>query len=212
MDKRQFIDVSMSIENGMITWPSDGPVKITRVRSMEDGQRVNLSRIDMSVHTGTHVDAPVHFLRGGEGIDKAPLDLLTGPAEVIHMAGVRQIGRRHLESAGIGKGTRRLLIKTDNSLLLEKDGFDKGYSYITPDGAKYLIERGIGLIGVDYLSVAEYGKGDEVHRALLGAGTVIIEGLDLRGVEPGTYLMTALPLRIRNCDGAPARVILEKKG
>lgn len=210
MDKRLYIDISMSIENGMISWPSDGPVKIDRVRSMEDGERLNQSRIDLSAHTGTHIDAPVHFLKDGNGIDQVSLDLLIGPAVLIHIPGVRQIGAQQLDSAGAGNGIKRLLIKTDNARLLEKREFDKAYSYITLDGAQYLIEQGIGLVGVDYLSVAEYGKGDAVHRELLGAGIVIIEGLDLREVEPGSYRLTALPLRIRDCDGAPARVILEK--
>jgi arylformamidase len=210
MDKRQFFDISMSIENGMISWPGDGPVRIDRIRSMEKGERLNQSRIDMSAHTGTHIDAPFHFIEDGKGIDQVPLDLLTGPAVLIHVPGVKQIGANQLASAGAGPGTRRLLIKTDNSRLLEKVEFDEGYSHITLDGAQYLVEHGVGLVGVDYLSVAEYGKGDAVHRELLGAGIAIIEGLDLRGVGPGPYRLTALPLRIRGCDGAPARVILEK--
>jgi arylformamidase len=211
MDKRRFIDISMSIENGMISWPSDGPVKIDRIRSMENGERVNLSRINMSAHTGTHIDAPVHFLEDGKGIDQISLGLFFGPAVLIHIPGVRQIGARQLELAGAGEGTERLLIKTDNSRLLEKQEFDKRYSHISMEGAKYLVEHGIRLVGIDYLSVAEYGKGDAVHRELLGAGITIIEGLDLRGVEPGSYHLTALPLRIRDCDGAPARVILEER-
>lgn len=210
MDKRRYIDISMSVENGMITWPSDSPVNITRARSMDNGERLNKSRIDMSAHTGTHIDAPVHFLQDGNGIDQVPLELLIGPALLIHIPDVRQIGARQLESAGTGNGISRLLIKTDNSRLLEKREFDKGYSHITQDGAQYLVERGIGLVGVDYLSVAEYGKGEAVHRELLGAGIAIIEGLDLREVEPGIYRLTALPLRIKGCDGGPARVILEK--
>lgn len=208
--RQRFYDLSMSIENGMISWPSDGPVKIDRVRSMEHGERLNQSRLDMSAHTGTHIDAPVHFLKDGTGIDTVPLEILIGPAVLVNIAGVREVGSQHFQSAGIPSGTERLLVKTDNEKLLEKSKFDKEFTYITREGAGYLIEQGIRLVGVDYLSVAEYGKGDAVHRALLGAGIVIIEGLDLRDVPAGSYHMTALPLRIKDCDGAPARVVLEK--
>ncbi len=209
--ERRFIDVSMLIEDGMISWPSDGPVKVEKVRSMEDGERLNLSRLEMSAHTGTHVDAPVHFLEGGAGIDAIPLEILIGPAVLVHIPHARGIGDAQLESAGIPPGTSRLLIGTDNSSLMDKGRFDPEYAFITPDGARFLVTLGIRLVGVDYLSVAEYGKGNEVHRELLGAGIVIIEGLDFRGVAPGPYRLTALPLKIQGCDGAPARVVLEKE-
>jgi len=210
MNTRRFYDVSMPIENGMISWPGDGPVKVERVRSMENGERLNLSRLEMSAHTGTHVDAPVHFLKGGAGIDAVPLGILIGSAVLVHIPGVREIGEAHLESARIPSGTQRLLIGTDNMSLLAKGQFDTQYAFITLDGARFLVDQGVRLVGVDYLSVAQYGKGDEVHRELLGAGIVIIEGLDFRDVPPGPYHLTALPLRIRGGDGAPARVILEK--
>jgi arylformamidase len=192
----------------MISWPSDGPVKIDRVRSMDQGERLNQSRIDMSAHTGTHIDAPVHFLRNGTGIDDVPMEVLIGTAVMVDITGVRELGAEQFRSAGIMPPTERLLIRTDNAKLLEKGEFEREFAYITPEGASYLIEQGIRLVGVDYLSVAEYGKGDPVHRALLGAGIVIIEGLDLREVPAGSYKMIALPLRIKGCDGAPARVVL----
>ncbi len=211
MDNRRFYDVSMPIENGMISWPGDGPVKVERVRSMEEGERLNLSRVEMSAHTGTHVDAPVHFLKDRGGIDTIPLEILIGPAMLVHIPGVREIGERHLALAGIGSGTGRLLIRTDNSRLLEKGEFEREFAFLTPEGARFLVKQGVRLVGIDYLSVAEYGRGDEVHRELLGAEVVIIEGLDLRNVPPGHYHLTALPLRIPGSDGAPARVILEKE-
>lgn len=194
----------------MISWPGDGPVKVERVRSMEEGERLNLSFLEMSAHTGTHLDAPVHFLENGAGVDALPLEILIGPALLVEIPGVRPIGKDHLEASGIPAGTVRLLIRTDNGRLLEKDSFDPDYAFLTPEGARFLIRLGIRLVGVDYLSVAQYGKGEEVHGELLGAGVVVMEGLDLRDVPPGPYRLTALPLRIKGSDGAPARVVLEK--
>lgn len=209
---RKIYDVTMTIENGMLAWPSDGPVSVDRVRSMDAGERLNQSRLDLSAHTGTHIDAPVHFLQKGEGIDSLPLEVLIGPATVVHIPGVKAIGASTLQAADIEAGTRRLLLKTDNERLLMQREFNRDFSHITPDGAAYLIERGLRLIGIDYLSVAAYGSGEEVHRALLSEGIVIVEGLDLSKVLPGRYNMTALPLKIRGCDGAPARVVLEAMG
>ena len=207
---RKFFDISMAIENGMISWPSDGPVTVELVRSMDDGERLNQSRLDMSAHTGTHIDAPVHFIRGGTGVDMWPLELLIGPAVVAHLHGIQAISAGDLEKIDIPPGTGRLLLKTDNSDRLGQREFYKDFSFLTLDGAEHLIDRGVQVVGIDYLSVARYGSGEAVHQALLGAGIVIIEGLDLREVPAGIYNMTALPLKISGCDGAPARVVLEE--
>jgi arylformamidase len=208
--ERKIFDISMTIEKGMISWPSDGPVMVDRVRSMDDGERLNQSRLDLSAHTGTHIDAPVHFLQGGSGVDSLPLEILIGPAVVVHIPDVRAIGPHQLETANIPPGTDRLLLKTDNGRLLGQSEFSREFSHITPDGAGYLIDHGIRLVGIDYLSVAEYGSGEVVHRGLLGAGIVIVEGVDLREVPAGLYNMIALPLKIGGCDGAPARVVLQE--
>ena len=208
MHEKRLFDVTMTIKEGMISWPSDGPVHVERVKSMIDGDRLNLSRLDMSAHTGTHIDAPVHFLEAGTGIDTVSLDLLIGPAVLVHLPGVEEIGAYQLKNAGIPAGTERLLFKTDNSALLGKETFDEKFSYLTPDGARYLVDHHVRLVGIDYLSIAQYGMGDSVHQKLLREEIVIIEGLDLREVPPGIYQMTALPLKIAGCDGAPARVVL----
>jgi arylformamidase len=208
--KKTFYDISMTIHSGMISWPSDGPVKVDRIRSMDEGERLNLSRLDMSAHTGTHIDAPVHFIKGESGVDSLPLEILIGPSAVIHIPGVQAIGAAEIENAGIPAGVERVLLKTDNAELAIQREFNEQYSFVTPEGARFLIDSGIRLVGIDYLSIAQYGKGDAVHQALLGAGTVIIEGLDLRGVATGSYIMIALPLKIAGCDGAPARVVLQE--
>jgi arylformamidase len=207
---KRFYDITMTIENGMISWPSDGPVMVDRVRSMDDGERLNQSRLDLSAHTGTHIDAPVHFLPGGSGVDSLALEILIGPAVVVHIPDVRAIGPSQLKTAKIPPGTDRLLLKTDNGRLLGQSEFSQEFCYVTPDGAGHLIDRGIRLVCIDYLSVAEYGSGEVVHRGLLGAGIVIVEGVELREVPAGSYNMIALPLKIGGCDGAPARVVLEK--
>jgi arylformamidase len=207
---RKIYDISMTIEAGMISWPSDGPVVVDRVRSMDNGERLNQSRLDLSAHTGTHIDAPIHFLKEGNGVDSLPLDVLIGPVFVAHIPDVQAIGASDLRKAGIPSGTDRLLLKTDNGKFLEQSEFNQGFSFITPDGARYLIDHSIQLVGIDYLSVAEYGSGEDVHRALLSEGIVIVEGLDLREIPPGLYRMSALPLKIKGCDGAPARVVLEE--
>lgn len=208
METRKVYDVSMSIRGGMVTWPGEEPVKVERTRSMESGDRLNLTRLEMGAHTGTHIDAPSHFVDGAAGVDSISPSILVGPALVVEIRGVRQIGQEALEEARLSDGVKRVLLKTDNVDLANRDQFDESFSYITPDGARYLLDRGIKVLGVDYLSVAEYGKGEEVHRALLTEGVVIIEGLDMRGVPPGIYQMAALPLKIAGCDGAPARVVL----
>ncbi len=210
MAKKRFYDISMTIGNGMISWPSDGPVRVEKVRSMENGERLNLSRLSMSAHTGTHVDAPVHFIQEGSGIDSVSLDILIGPAAVVHLPGVREIGAGELVAAGIPPDTQRLLLKTDNGKLQGLKQFKTNYSFITAEGAKHIIDSGVRLVGIDYLSIAAYGSGEAVHQALLGEGIVIIEGVDLREVSPGPYNLMALPLKIGGCDGAPARVVLEK--
>jgi arylformamidase len=207
---RRIYDITMTIENGMISWPSDGPVSVERVRSMETGERLNLSRLDMSAHTGTHIDAPVHFIRDGSGIDSVSLDILLGPTAVVHIPEVREIGAGELAAAGIPPGIRRLLLKTDNGRLQGLKQFSEDFSFVTPQGAQFIIDSGVQLVGIDYLSIAAYGSGEAVHQALLGEGIVIIEGVDLREVSPGSYNMIALPLKIGGCDGAPARVILEE--
>ncbi|UCF30164.1 MAG: cyclase family protein [bacterium] len=208
MNNRKVYDVSMTIREGMVSWPGDDPVKLVQVKSMADGDRLNQTNLEMSAHTGTHIDAPFHFLDGAAGVDTIPPATLIGPALVVEVRGTREIGREALEKAGFPEGVGRLLLKTDNVDLARKNQFQESYAYLTAGGARYIVDRGIRVMGMDYLSVAEYGKGDEVHRILLTGGVVIIEGLDMRGVPPGVYHMAALPLKIAGCDGAPARVVL----
>ncbi len=203
-------DISVTISHDLPTWPGDPQISIERLAKIEDGANANVSSISMSVHTGTHVDAPFHFLNDGKTAESLPLDLLTGPAYVLDLPGEKVITSSVLQHAGIPSGTLRLLIKTANSGFWKKHGvtFQTDFSGISSDGAEFLVSLGVKLIGMDYLSVAPYKQSRPTHEVLLNAGVVIVEGLNLLEVIQGHYTLYCLPLKLAGCDGAPARAIL----
>lgn len=203
-------DITLTISPDLPTWPGDPGIEIQRVEKIEDGSNANVSRVDMGVHTGTHVDAPFHFLQDGITVDQLNLNLLTGRAYVLHLPGVDVITAEVLEEAQIPPRTRRVLFKTSNSDLWAKEGsvFNTDFVGLSDDGAEYLVRRGVKLVGMDYLSVAPYKESRPTHERLLEAGVVIVEGLDLSEVTQGRYTIYCLPLKIANSDGAPARAIL----
>lgn len=203
-------DISLPVSPDLPVWPGDPQVKIERVAKIEEGANANVSMITMSAHTGTHVDAPYHFLNDGSTVEHLPLGLLTGPAYVLDLPGVNVITSSELRQAGIPAGTLRLLIKTANSGYWKDCGstFQTGFTGINADGAEYLVNCGVKLIGMDYLSVAPYKKSRPTHEVLLNAGVVIVEGLDLSEITQGHYALYCLPLKLAGCDGAPARAIL----
>jgi arylformamidase len=208
----KWIDVSLTLKANMVHWPTDPPFFIERVRDMDKGDTVNLSKITMGAHSGTHVDAPVHFIKGAKGVDQIPIDLLTGPARIIEIADTDTIEEKELAGRSIKKG-ERILLRTRNSInkLLHKDAFIEDFVYLEKDAAEFLITCGIKTLGIDYLSVGGYKKdGPDIHRMLLGAGILIIEGLDLTEALPGLYDMICLPVKILDSDGAPARVIVKR--
>lgn len=203
-------DISIPISNAMPTWPGDPSVVIESVKQIGKGSRSNVSRVSFSDHTGTHFDPPLHFIPGGKTVDQLDLNVLYGPARVVDFTRVeREITARDLERARIPRRVTRLLFKTRSSMLWERAGFQQNYIGIAWDAAEWLVARGVQLVGVDYLSVETYGASEpRTHRTLLGAGIVIVEGLDLRGIKPGKYTFIGLPLKIQNGDGAPGRAIL----
>lgn len=205
----EWIDISVAIHGGMVHWPTDEAVGIERTKDLDRGDPYNLSRIIMSLHTGTHMDAPVHFIRDGAGINELPLDVTIGPARVIEIKDRKLIGPSELREHGIKEG-ERILFKTANSTRLwDTDSFTEDFVSISEDGADYLARKRILAVGVDYLSVGGFtGDIAKVHLALLEAGVWIIEGLNLAGVEPGDYELLCLPLKVARGDGAPARAIL----
>jgi arylformamidase len=203
-------DISLPVSESMTAWPGDPSVRITQPSHLEKGDVATVSRLEMGVHGGTHVDAPVHFIPGAPGIDSLDLDILVGPVLVVHALGYAALTAEALGTLPIPPGTRRVLFRTRNSDLWARNErqFDEGFVAISEDGAHWLVERGLGLVGVDYLSIAPFNDVVPTHQILLGAGVIPVEGLDLSQVSPGIYQLVCLPLKILGGDGAPARVIL----
>ncbi|MDP7241015.1 MAG: RpiB/LacA/LacB family sugar-phosphate isomerase, partial [Dehalococcoidia bacterium] len=203
-------DVTLPIHPAMIVYPGDAPVAIDTVKSIEQGGSCNVSLLHIGSHTGTHVDAPGHFIRGAAGVDDIGLDKLMGTARLFQLPGIHRISRQALAGLDL-KGVTRLLLGTRSSALLDRSQVDTGSAYISDDAAVYLVELGLKLVGLDSLSVEEIHKeGHPAHHTLLDAGMVIIEGLDLAGVPAGNYELLCLPLKLKDGDGAPARVLLRK--
>jgi arylformamidase len=207
-------DISLPISESLVVWPGDPPVRITQPSHLDRGDNATLSRLQMGAHTGTHVDAPAHFIAGGSGVDRLDLDTLVGPALVVEALEPDVLTVAVLESLSIPLGTERVLFHTRNSKLWaqEQPDFDTTFVAITEAGAQWLIDRGVRLVGIDYLSVAPYSTTAPTHRAFLRAGVVLLEGLNLSDIVPGTYQLVCLPLKIVGADGAPARAILIEPG
>lgn len=210
MNSRIIHDISLPISESMVVWPGDSPVIIRQTSQFAEGDDATVSELSLSAHTGTHVDAPAHFIPGGAGVDALDLNVLVGPTFVVEVLEADVITAEVLESLVIPEGIKRLLFKTRNSRywLQNSDSFDKDFVALTQDAARSLIIRGIQLVGIDYLSVAPFENGVPTHRELLGAGIVVVEGLNLNGIIPGRYQLAVLPLKINALDGAPARAIL----
>jgi len=207
----KIFDVTLTISPESIAWPGDTPVSLERFRKIEEGANANAPRINMAAHTGTHVDAPYHFFMDGKGVDQLRLDILTGPVLVVEFnTEVDMIDAQTLKEQNIPMGTLRVLFKTRNSQFWanQEREFQPGFIGVTQEGAKYLVERSIQLVGIDYLSISPYKKSRPTHEALLGVEMVVVEGLDLSRVSAGLYQLYCLPLKLKGADGAPARVIL----
>jgi len=200
------IDISVLISENLPAFPGDPAVHLERIG--EAANPFHLTRLSLGSHCGTHIDAPAHLIREGATVDAIPLEWLVGSCRVVDMRGAR-----NTLSAGILKplplaGVRRLLLRTDNSALWQQPGFSENYVGLAPDAANYLVELGIRLIGIDYLSIEPPGDRSEVHNILLGAGVVILEGLDLSAAAAGDYELLCLPLKLSGIDGAPCRAVL----
>lgn len=208
-----WIDVSVQLKNGMVHWPGDPPAAISHDKDIERGDPCTVSLISMGAHTGTHMDAPAHFVRGGNGIDSMPLDAAMGAARVIAIKDGESIKPEELQRHRIRRG-ERILFKTLNSKRCwGTDLFVEDFVYISASAARYLADRQVRLVGVDYLSVGGFrADGVETHQALLNAGIWLIEGLNLKKVRPGRVQLISLPLKIAGADGAPARVLVRETG
>ena len=206
-------DISVPIRDGMVTFEGDPEVHLGRAISIADGAVCNVSRLDYGIHSGTHIDAPIHFIDGAPGIEAMAIDAFVGPALVVDARSIEgPFDRAAIERLAIPSGTERVLIRSRNSELWNEPTFSKAFSGVTEDGAKALVELRVRLVGIDYLSIAPFGEPVPTHVALLGAGVAILEGLDLRGVEPGAVDLICLPVLIPGSDGAPARAIIRRRG
>lgn len=210
-ESNTWIDVSVPLTSGMAHWPGEPAPNFELISDIHNGAEANVTLCRMVVHTGTHMDAPHHFLKDGKGIDSFPLEFGVGRARVIEAAHVNVVTNKELEGKGIQAG-ERVLIKTRNSRLeWARLDFQENYVGIDSSAARFLVDAGALLVGVDYLSVGVYqGDNPETHRTLLGGGVWILEGLALGAVSEGVYDMICLPLRIAGCDGSPVRAILRR--
>jgi arylformamidase len=211
-------DISVPVAPGVTpVYPGDPGIEIGAWAEMRKGDAANVSVLHLGAHTGTHVDAPSHFIEGAPGVSELPLDALVGEARVVEIPGdVLAIEAEHVAAAGL-EWFERVLFKTRNSAFWAegKGRFREDFTYITPGGARALVERGVRLVGIDYLSVEKFKSEDfETHRTLLARGVVILEGFDLSGVAAGTYELLCLPLKVASGsgDGAPARALLRSEG
>lgn len=203
-------DVSVPLATTMPVWPSDPSVSLTPQAhvSRDKSHTVRVTRIEMGSHTGTHIDAPWHMVEGGRRLNEISLETLIGPAVVVEIAGTSSIARSHLEKLNFNDA-QRILFKTDNSEHWNDGKFYEQFVYLEPEAAEFLVQQGVKLVGIDYLSIDKFkSEQHPSHFVLLRRNVVIIEGLNLNRVPPGYYQMTALPLNLQDVDGAPTRVIL----
>jgi arylformamidase len=202
------IDISVRLHEGMPIWPGSDGFAIRRALAIANGDVANVSTVEMDVHCGTHVEAPLHFVADGSALETFPLETFVGAAHVLHLPDVDEIGPRELEA--VPPGTTRLLLRTRNSgAWARQSAFDTDYVALTPAGAAWMADRQLRLVGTDHLSIQRWGDDGETHRILMRAGVAILEGLDLGAVAAGDYRLTCLPLRLDGAEASPVRAILE---
>lgn len=208
----ELIDISLTLDEHIPVWPGGVGFKISHTALREEGADANVSKVEFDVHVGTHVDAPWHFVDGAKTVESLSLHDLIGPCTVVDVGHVRAISRDSLAGLGLASGTRRLLLKTANSQWWADGckGFRPDYVALTDDGARWVVNNGLRLVGVDYLSVRLYRDTPETHKLLLSADVVVVEGLNLAHVDPGDYELICPPIKILGADGAPARAVLRR--
>lgn len=201
-------DVSAPLRNGMHYWEGDPEPQITRLEAFERGDEWTTTHLSLAAHIGTHVDAPLHRIRGGNTVDALDLQVLMGRAYVADLTAVNsEITPRDLDARGIPANVKRLLFKTRNGELWAREGFQKDFVALSGDGAQWVVERGIELVGMDYLSADVFGA-SAAHDVLLNARVVIVEGMMVNDVAAGWYTLICLPIKVQGADGAPARAVL----
>lgn len=210
---RKWIDVSVGIDPELAVWPGGTHVEYIRVNEMQKGAASNDTAININLHTGTHIDAPRHFIADGHTIDLLDIEVLLGEVYVAEIYGTDAISEKDLIDAGIPEGVKRLFVKTENSMIWKTSPniFHHNFIAFDLDAAMWIVKKGIKLIGIDYLSIQKY-KGDvKVHQIILGNNIIALEGVDLSKVKKGYYEMICLPLRLKGVEASPVRVLLQKK-
>ena len=206
-----FIDISIPINENLPVWPGDPQITLHWISQIKDGDESNVSEMEMSVHTGTHIDAPLHFIVAGKSVDQIPMSILIGEVVVVEVPkDVKLITESFLDNLTF-KLPERVLFKTKNSLIWEgkNSKFVADFVAVSATGAQWLVEHGVRLVGIDYLSIAPFDDTVHTHEILLGSGIIVIENLDLSKVSPGNYRLICLPLNLDGREAAPARVVLE---
>lgn len=208
--KDKWLDISVELGSDLPTWPGSPGVSVVLRESIKAGAAANVTQLSMDVHSGTHIDAPLHFVEGGESVEEIGLGPLIGPALVVDLGPAKEISASVLDAALIPDHTERVLLRTTNSSQpnMYRQPFDENYAALTLDGAEWFAAKGPRLIGVDYLSIQRYSEPPDVHRALLSVGITILEGLCLAEALAGSYDLVCLPTRLVGVEGAPARAIL----
>jgi len=207
---KNIIDISVPMHSKMPMWPGSAGFRLTHTRQIRDGNSSNISKIEFDIHVGTHVDAPLHFRENGNPVEQLDLEVMVGPAVVADLMNLRNITADDLEALNLQIGIERLLLRTTNSRLLANgvNEFSEDFVALTADAAQWVVNNGIRLIGIDYLSIQRYSDDSLTHLILLSAGVIIVEGLNLLEVEAGHYELICLPLKIIGAEGAPSRAIL----
>ncbi|MFL5467804.1 MAG: cyclase family protein [Gemmatimonadaceae bacterium] len=202
-------DISVPIRTGGLVYPGNPEIDVSLQQAVAKGASANVSLVRFGSHTGTHADAARHFFDDGQSVDHIPLDRLIGPALLLSFdENVRAVGAAELRAQRLN-GHKRILLRTRNSALLSQREFARDYTYLAPDGAQFLVDSGVEVVGIDYLSIEQFHSGHHrTHRTLLERSVVIVEGLDLSSPPAGEYQFICLPLRLEGCDGAPARAVL----
>jgi len=210
----ELIDVSVALDDELPIWPDSPGFQLEALQRMSDGAEVNVSKLICDVHTGTHIDAPRHFVEEGKTVEEIPLSVLVGPVVVVRVPDeVDTITAHVLDELGIPSTTSRLLLRTRNSDLwsTHPGTFRHDYTALAPSASRWIVDHDIRCVGVDYLSVQHYDDGPETHQTLLQGDVVIVEGLNLSGVEAGRYELLCMPAKLAESEGAPARVALRSQ-
>ena len=202
----KFHDISLNIKEGMLSFPGDTIPEFNKIKEINQ-DNYNLSNMRVSVHVGTHVDAPSHFIKNGRTIDEISPERFIGDVQVIEIEDEKEIRKSELEE--IEFHSNKILFKTQNSNMISENVFQNDFVYLNYEGAEYLIESGIDFIGIDYLTIESLDTTDfSVHKLLLKNNVIVLEGINLKDISPGNYKLIAPPLKITGAEASPVRALL----